>query len=348
MSVWRCPKNPVIGPKDVRPLMDGFEVVGAFNAGVTRLSDEVILLLRVAERPVSNDDNIVLTAIYDPAKNGIIFKKFNKSDPHFRFLDSRMMVTREGKFLTSISYFRIARSKDGINFEIDDKAAIFPANEYETFGIEDPRITVIDGVYYIVYVGVCPVGVTSCLASTQDFKSFQRHGVIFCPENKDVALFPQRVNGKYYALHRPVTPLFEKHHMWIADSPDLVSWGNHRYLMGGLEGCFDVVRVGGGAAPFKIDQGWLEIYHGVDKNGRYCLGAVLLDSKEPWKIIARTKEPILAPEIDYELEGFFGNVVFTCGLLFEQDKLKIYYGVADTSIAYAEIDLADILAKLNE
>jgi predicted GH43/DUF377 family glycosyl hydrolase len=117
--------------------------------------------------------------------------------------------------------------------------------------------------------------------------------------------------------------------------------------MGPRAGYWDEVKIGASAVPVKIDEGWLEVYHGADRNNRYCLGAVLLDAKNPWKIIARADKPILEPEADYEIEGFFGNVVFSCGLLYEKDKLKIYYGVADTSIAYAEIALQDVLKTLN-
>lgn len=249
--------------------------------------------------------------------------------------------------MTSISHLRLARSKDGIGFEIEDSPAIRPANDYETFGLEDPRISLIDGTYYINYVGVCPFGVTTCLASTKDFNTFERHGVIFCPDNKDVVLFPERVEGKYYALHRPASPLFGKQEVWIAESPDLRCWGNHRYLMGPRPDYWDEIKIGASAVPFKIEQGWLEIYHGVDQKNRYCLGAVLMDSQEPWKVIARTERPIFEPEAEYECNGFFGNVVFSCGLLCEDDKLKIYYGAADTVICYAELSLQETIKGLS-
>jgi predicted GH43/DUF377 family glycosyl hydrolase len=175
---------------------------------------------------------------------------------------------------------------------------------------------------------------------------FERHGVICCPDNKDVVLFPERIDGRYYALHRPVSTLFEKRDIWIAESNDLVHWGNHRYLMSPRGANWDSVKIGASAVPFRIDQGWLEIYHGSDRHNRYCLGAVLLDSKAPHKVIARAAEPILEPETEYEIQGFFGNVVFSCGLIHEEDKLRIYYGVADTAIAYAEVPLQMVLQKL--
>ena len=347
MKVFRCPYNPIIEPKDVKPSRDDFEVIGVFNAGVARFEDEVILLLRVAERPISKHPDVTLTAVYNVTKGEVVIKEFSKGNPDNDFSDPRLIITPAQTYLTSISHLRLARSEDGTHFEVEDTPAISPVNDYETFGLEDPRISLIDGTYYINYVGVCALGITTCLASTKDFSSFQRHGVIFCPDNKDVVLFPERLDGKYYALHRPVSALFEKQEIWIAESPDLCCWGNHRHLMGLRAGCWDEIKIGASAVPFNINQGWLEVYHGADRTNRYCLGAVLLDSEKPWKVIARTERPIFEPQADYECNGFFGNVVFSCGLLCEDDKLKIYYGAADTVICYAELPLKETLESLN-
>jgi predicted GH43/DUF377 family glycosyl hydrolase len=347
VKVFRSPYNPIIEPGDVEPSRDDLEVIGVSNAGVARVEDEVILLLRVAERPINKNPDVVLAAVYDVTEEQLVIKEFSKSDPETDFSDPRLIIKPAQTYLTSISHLRLARSKDGVSFEINDVPTIFPANDYETFGLEDPRISLIDGMYYINYVAVSPLGVTTCLISTKDFSSFQRHGVIFCPENKDVVLFPEKVGGKFYALHRPVSPLFKKQDIWLADSPDLIAWGSHRHLFGPQPGCWDEAKVGAGAVPLKIEQGWLEVYHGVDRSNRYCLGAVLLDSKEPWKVVARSKEPIFEPEADYECEGFFGNVVFSCGLLCEDDKLRIYYGAADTAICYAELSLKGTIESLS-
>ena len=347
MLIFRSPHNPIIGPKDVKPSRADYEVIGVFNAGVARFENDVILLLRVAERPISAHPDMVLVGVYDVAQGDIVLKEFSKNDPENDFSDPRLIIRPAETYLTAISHLRLARSADGINFDIEDTSALGPANDIESFGIEDPRISLIDGTYYISYVAVCPLGVTTCLASTKDFRSFQRHGVIFCPENKDVVLFPERIDGKYYALHRPVSPLFKRQDIWIAESPDLRCWGNHRFLCGPRADCWDRIKVGASAVPFKIEQGWLEIYHGVGRDNRYCLGAVLLDANQPWKVIARAEKPIFQPQADYEQSGFFGNVIFTCGLLYEDDKLKIYYGAADTTVCYAELSVQDVFESLN-
>jgi len=347
VEVFRWPDNPIIEPKDVKPSRDDFEVIGVFNAGAARFEDEVILLLRVAERPISTNPNVTEIGIYDVAKGDIILKEFSKDEAENDFSDPRLIITPSETYLTSISTLRLARSGNGVDFKIEDTAVLAPANEYETFGIEDPRISLIDGTYYISYVAASALGVVTSLASTKDFKSLRRHGVIFCPDNKDVVLFPERIGGRYYSLHRPASSLFKKNEIWIAESPDLNCWGNHRCLMGPRAGLWDETKIGAGAVPVKTKAGWLEIYHGADKNNRYCLGAVLLDAERPWVVSARAEEAILQPQEDYECGGFLANVVFSCGMLCEDGKLKVYYGATDNTICYGELSLEDVLASLN-
>lgn len=346
MKVFRSPENPLIEPKDIKPSRDDFEIIGVFNAGVTRFGEEIILLLRIAERPINPDPRTVLTAVYDIVADEFTVKEFSIDNTENDYTDSRLIITPEQTFLSSVSHLRLARSKNGINFDIEEAPSIKAANKYETFGLEDPRITLVNGIYYISYVSVSPVGITTSLISTIDFKSFHRHGVIFCPDNKDVVLFPEQIEGKYYSLHRPVSSLFKKQHIWIAESTDLVCWGNHRDLIKPGFGYWDEVKIGAGAVPVRVEKGWLEIYHGVNSNNVYSHGAVLLDSREPWKVLARSEKPILEPQTDYECTGFFGNVVFSCGQLCEDNKLKIYYGAADTSICYAEIALSEVIQNL--
>jgi predicted GH43/DUF377 family glycosyl hydrolase len=288
-----------------------------------------------------------LCPIYDLDADEIVLKPFARDDPRSDFSDPRLVIRPGETYLTSISHLRLARSTDGITFRTADTPTIRPATVYETFGIEDPRVTCIRDVFYITYVGVSPLGVTTCLASTRDFKSFERHGIIFHPDNKDVVILPERIDGKYYALHRPHSSLFLRNDIWLAESPDLLCWGNHRHLVGTREGRWDQTRIGAGAVPFRIEEGWLEVYHGADRDNRYCMGAVLLDGERPWNVLARSERPLFEPQAEYERAGFFGSVVFSCGLLFEEQKLKIYYGAADTSTCYAEIPLIDVYENLN-
>ncbi|MCH7919346.1 MAG: glycoside hydrolase family 130 protein [Planctomycetes bacterium] len=346
MSTRRWADNPILSPEDIRPLSDQTEVIGVFNAGVTRIGREVVLLLRVAERVKNPDPNTSLAAVYDLARHEITSLAFDGQDPDCDVTDPRLISLPTERYLTSVSTLRLARSRDGIHFTVDDRAGLLPQTPYETFGLEDPRITFIDGLWYIDYVAVSPRGITTALVSTTDFERFHRHGLLFGPENKDVVLFPERLQGRFFCLHRPTSPFSLKQEVWLADSPDILSWGGHRFLFGPRPGLWDGVKVGPGAVPFCTEQGWLEVYHGVDDNNRYCLGAILLDKDEPWIVRARSKAPILEPTEDYERRGFIGNVVFTCGLLFEEQRLKIYYGAADTTLCYAEIPLEDVFNGL--
>lgn len=350
MNVYRYEENPLITPLDVPPLHEGFEVIGAFNAGVAEYKGETLLLLRVAERPVSGDTNVVKVPIYNPEKSVLEVIDLDLNDERYDFSDSR--VIREHRnpsgfaYLTSISYIRIARSTDGRKFTIDEKAFVYPSNKHETFGVEDARVTEIDGTYYVYFTAVSPVGVGESMVKTTDFQTVEHCGMIFAAENKDVLIFPEKVGGKYYALHRPSLKSIGNNDIWIAESTNLLHWGNHQHLAGIREGMWDSGRIGGGAVPFKTDKGWLELYHGATPENRYCMGALLLDLEDPSKVIARSKTPILEPEADYEVEGFFSNVVFSCGVIVTGDVVKMYYGVADTSMACAELSLKEIFETL--
>ena len=347
MKVYRSPKNPIIAPADVKPSRPGFEVVCVFNCGVIRFEEEVLLMLRVAERPMATNDKEVRTVFFDHEEDRIVTRTFSKEMPGIGLQDSRYIYTPERIFLSSMSHFRIARSKNGIDFNIEEDPCMEPANVYEMYGIEDPRITHIDDTYYINYSACSTIGgVTTCLATTKDFVTFERKGVIFTPDNKDVAIFPEKINGKYYALNRPISAEYKLKDIWISESPDLVCWGNHQFSMSTREGYWDDGRIGCSAVPFRTEAGWLEIYHGASKDNRYCLGTVLYDLNDPTRIIARSEHPIMEPEADYEVNGFFGNVIFNCGVLSEGGVVKIYYGAADTYIGYAEIQLQDILDDL--
>lgn len=350
MKAYRYEENPLITPADVKPYHDNFEVIGAFNAGVAKYGDEILLLLRVAERPISDDPAIVIAPVFDPESNRLDLIKLRTDDERYDFSDPRVIrdKTKSASFayLTSISYIRIARSKDGHHFTIDDKPLVYPSSKLETFGIEDPRVTQIADTYYIYFSAVSPVGIGESMVSTKDFVNVTHHGMIFGPDNKDVLIFPEKINGKYYALHRPTTKSIGSPEIWIAESDNLLYWGNHKHLLGLRADRWDSGRIGGGAVPFRTEKGWLELYHGATPDHRYCMGGVLLDLNDPTKVIARSDKPILEPEADYERKGFFGEVVFSCGVHVEGDIVKMYYGVADTSMACAELSLQTILDSL--
>lgn len=345
MTVVRCDHNPIIRPQDIRPSAPGMEVIGVFNAGVARYRGQVILLVRVAERPTGSDPSVYLTPLYDAEADRIVVHAIPRK-PEYDFSDPRVVRTPARNYLTSISHLRVARSDDGIRFEVDPAPTISPATAYESYGIEDPRITQLGDTYYITYSAISEYGICTALISTDDFATFRRHGNIFHPDNKDVTIFPRPIDGVYYALHRPSCSHYGMPDIWIAESADLLRWGNHRRLIGTREGLWDGGRIGASAVPLEIEEGWLELYHGADTDNKYCVGALLLDKAKPWQVLARCERPILSPEADCETEGFFGNVVFPCGALYEDGIVKLYYGASDTSIGYAEIAMTDILNTL--
>ncbi|HEY5956040.1 MAG TPA: hypothetical protein VIV60_05780, partial [Polyangiaceae bacterium] len=194
-------------------------------------------------------------------------------------------------------------------------------------------------------------GIATALAKSHDLIQFERLGIILPPPNRDVAIFPEKVDGRYLALHRPMPEGIGRPSIWLASSPDLLSWGDHRLVASARPGKWDDLKVGGGAVPFRVKasgrDAWLVVYHGVTASPlTYSLGALLLDADEPSRVLARSPEPILQPEAPYERCGFFGNVVFTCGLYVEDDLVRIYYGAADGVTCVADLSLAQILAGL--
>ena len=251
-------------------------------------------------------------------------------------------------YLTSISHLRLARSRDGIHFTVDEKPFIKPDRELEGFGTEDARITKIGDSYYINYTAVSCNGITTALAVTKDFQSVEKRGLIFVTENRDVTIFPEKIQGKYYALTRPVPRQIGTAQMWVSASPDLIYWGEHE-LLKLPRYQWDDARNGGGAVPIRTEQGWLILYHGADKaSNRYCMGAALLDLENPDKVIAVSRKPILEPEESYERKGFYPNVVFSCGAVLRDGVVWMYYGAADRVMALARAPLERILECLEE
>jgi beta-1,2-mannobiose phosphorylase / 1,2-beta-oligomannan phosphorylase len=337
--------NPVITHRDVPPSRPDFKVLGVLNPGVARVGDETVLVLRVAEQPVSSDEGSRGSPMFDASTGEMRVLVFRLDDPGCDFSDPRVIKTKERNYLMSMSHLRLARSRDGHHFTIDPRPFLAASNEYETYGIEDARVTRIDDTYYVNYSAISDAGIVTALASTRDFVEVHRLGNIFHPDNKDTAIFPEKIGGLYYALHRPSTSEFGKPEIWLAQSPDLLCWGNHRRIATVRDG-WDSARIGASAVPFRTSRGWVEIYHGATKENRYCLGAMLLKADEPWVVLALSERPLVEPMAPYETEGFFGNVVFCCGATVEGDDVRIYYGAADESVACIDVTVREILDNL--
>lgn len=348
LELRRYSSNPVLSPKDIPPSHPDMEVVGTFNAGATRVGDEVVLLVRVAERPRSLDGKRVGIPSVKLAgsESRLEVRWIDRDAPDLDLTDPRGIVYQGRHYLSNISHLRVARSRDGFHFTVDPRPTLVPATPHEAYGMEDPRITAIDGAYYVAYTSVSPDGVTVSLLRTADFDSFERLGVAFAPENKDVVLFPGKTSEGFAALHRPTSPMFGTPDIWIAYSPDLLHWGRHRRILGVRPGTWDGERIGAGAAPILTREGWLEIYHGAVGH-RYCLGTVLLDRDRPHHVLARSVEPIMTPVESYERSGFFGAVVFTCGAVEMPDgEVLVYYGAADSTLGVARTTVDELLGSV--
>lgn len=341
----RFPENPLLRPSDLKPGMKGMEIVCLLNPGVFRLDGRIGLMLRVAERPKQIEGKISFPVYND--KDEIEILTFDINDKQLDASDPRVIKYKGQNYLTTLSYLRPVFSKDGRKFEQDDEyKPIFGKGALESFGIEDCRVATMDDGYFLTFTEVSPVAVGVGLIETKDFKSLARKGMIFPPHNKDCAIFEEKVNGKYYAFHRPSSPELGGNYIWLAESYDRIHWGNHKCIAVTREGKWDSARVGAGAAPIRTEKGWLEIYHGATKDNRYCLGALLLDLDNPSKVIARSEEPIMEPIADYEKTGFFGNVVFTNGHYVDGNTIYMYYGASDEVICGATLSISEILDSL--
>jgi beta-1,4-mannooligosaccharide/beta-1,4-mannosyl-N-acetylglucosamine phosphorylase len=244
----------------------------------------------------------------------------------------------------------LGRSSDGLSWSIEDEEIHWvdeQGKEYQPSYAYDPRLVKIEDTYYIIWCtdfGGASLG----LGMTKDFKTFVRMENPFVPFNRNGVLFPRKVGGKYLLLSRPSdsghTPFGD---IFLSESPDLVYWGRHRRVMTkGGQGWWQGTKIGAGPIPIETTEGWLMFYHGVSGtcNGFvYSIGAALLDLDEPSKVLYRTRDYLLTPELPYETTGFVPNVAFPCATL--QDaatgRIAIYYGAADTytGVVYTELNL---------
>ena len=326
--------------------MPGMKVECLLNPGVFTFQGKTWLLLRVAETPLQEEGKISFPIYSEEGEIEIL--TFRRDDKDLDASDPRVIRFKGKDYLTTLSHLRLVCSDDGIVFrEPEGYAPIFGMGRYETYGIEDCRVAYFDDEYHLTYTAVSSIGVGVGLMTTRDWKSFDRKGLIFGPHNKDCAIFNEKIDGHYYALHRPSSPQLGGNYIWLAQSPDLVHWGQHQCIATTRSDRWDSARVGAGAAPIRTRDGWLEIYHGANEQHRYCLGALLLDLDNPAKVLARSSEPIAQPEAPYELTGFFGNVIFTNGHIVDGDTIHMYYGASDEVICCARLSVSDILKTLN-
>ncbi len=249
------------------------------------------------------------------------------------------------------SIIGIAESSDGFDFKVRKEPFLTPSSEepfktYEEFGVEDPRITKIDGDFYITYSAYSRYGVRTCLARTRDFEHVERMAPITQADHRNVVLFPEKFDGFYARLDRPHSQI-HPWSIWISYSPDLIHWGRSQVVLIPQRYHWDELKVGPGAPPIRTESGWLNIFHGAFETmdgAIYRLGVALHDLKDPSRVLGIADEWILQPEDPWEVTGYVHNVVFTCGAVAEDDgTVKIYWGGADSVMCVGIAAVSDLI-----
>lgn len=277
-------------------------------------------------------------------------------NPAVTLFQNKVLLLARAEDRRGFSHLTKAVSKNGVVNWIIDTQPTFEADlenyPEETWGVEDPRITRLDELekWAITYTAFSNSGPRVSLALTKDFNEFERIGSILPLEDKDAALFPRRIGGKWMLIHRPMVVSNEPGmHIWASSSVDLKNWSEHRILLPARMGAWwDANKVGLSAQPLETPDGWLILYHGVRQTAAgsiYRLGLALLDLENPFRILRRSDEWIFGPQESYEKEGDVGGAVFPCGWILDitTGKVKMYYGAADTCIALATANLNDLL-----
>ena len=247
------------------------------------------------------------------------------------------------------------RSSDGVNWTIKPETIEWAATDPRIGEIQqkfehayDPRVTWLEDRYYVTWCNGYN-GPTIGVGYTHDFETYHQLDNAFLPFNRNGVLFPRKVGGAYLMLSRPSdnghTPFGN---IFLSESPDLIHWGRHRQVMATRSWTWESTKVGAGPTPIETPEGWLLIYHGVltSCNGFvYSMGAALLDLDEPWKVIARSRDYLLSPQVPYEQVGDVPNVVFPCAALLDgpTGRLTLYYGGADTVVCLAHGYLPEII-----
>lgn len=348
--VTRFGDRPLLTPADVAPSADGFQVDCVLNPGAFVHQGRIGLLLRVAESAIAGPQELAIPIIDPSIAEGVRVLRIARDDPRLDAQDPRVIGFDGRNYLTTLSHLRLAWSDDGgRSFAVEDRPFLIGDPVDSSYGVEDARVVKVAGEerWRIHFTAVSPTGVCVGQASTADWVTARHDGILFPPHNKDLAWFTRRIDGQHWCLHRPSGLGIGGNNIWIARSPDGVHWGHHRVLVTSRPGMWDEERVGAGCAPIETERGWLELYHGSDTKGRYCLGALLLDLDDPGTVLARSEAPIMQPRLPFEREGFFNECVFTNGHVVDGDRVTLFYGAADSVVGGGELSISAVLASLD-
>lgn len=248
-----------------------------------------------------------------------------------------------------VSRIGYAVSPDGVTWNRLREPVLSPAGDAEARGVEDPRVTELEGRFYMAYTaygrggphpvtGTVPTNITPMYAVSDDLITWQRlEPVVVGEDNKDHALFPERVGGRFVTFHRRPPSI------WLGFSDDMLAWDDHVEILRPRPGLWDGKRVGAGGSPIHTDHGWLVLYHGYDDSHTYCMGTALLDLEDPRKVLKRPRASILEPQETWEIRGDVPYVVFGCANPVKDGIVHLYYGGADRVIGLATAPLAELL-----
>ena len=351
----------LVTPKMIKPSSKELKVIGTINPAAIRRDDgKIVLYVRVIEmlKVLENEKYCYSPRMIGKNRYRLKIDKFNKKDIK-KNSDFDVIFKDDTKRLTFISHLRkVLLDETGSKvLSIDKKPSFYGTSEDAELGVEDPRIVKIEGRYVMTYVSLSrDENISTSIAFSKDLENWDRKGIIFGEQDKDVVIFPEKILGRYVALDRPESNFqFSSPHIWIAYSRDLQSWGKLKSMETlGAKNKFSW-RIGAGCPPIKTEKGWLLIYHADKRDAErkidiYSGSAALLDLKNPAKTIARSN-PIIAPINDYELKLYQKKmVVFPTGIVFDKNKadLLVYYGGGDVVTAVRKISLKKIMGSLKK
>jgi predicted GH43/DUF377 family glycosyl hydrolase len=293
--------------------------------------------------------NPILTAADWPYPVNAVF------NPAAAAMNGETVLLARVEDLRGISHLTVARSSNGADgWAIATEPLLAPAPDVdsEQWGFEDPRVVWVDELarWVITCTAYGPAGPAVYLATTEDFTTIERYGIVRQPEDKNAALLPHRIDGRWVLLHRPKTEFGgARGEILLSRSADLVSWSSPEQVLQPRDGAWwDSLRIGIGPPPLLTEHGWLLVYHGVKETvsgSLYRVGLALLDRDEPTRVLRRLPHWVFAPFAAYERSGDIPNVVFPCGLLHDaaSGEVRLYYGAADDSICLATAQLDDLL-----
>jgi predicted GH43/DUF377 family glycosyl hydrolase len=350
----------LITPEMIKPSSRELKVIGTINPAAVRAGDgKIVLYVRVIERLKVLEDK---KYFYSPRMEGeedyeLKIDKFHKKEVANNS-EFDIIFHDATKRLTFISHLRrVVLDETGFNIlSIDKKPTFYGIASDSELGIEDPRIVQIEGKYVMTYVSLSrKENISTSLAFSDDLINWERKGIIFGEQDKDVVIFPEKIKEKYVAFDRPEGNFqFTPPHIWIGYSDDLISWGNLKSINMFKKNDRDYGRIGPGCPPIKTDDGWLLIYHTVrsedDKFYIYSASAALFDLKNPSKLLAKS-EPIILPNQDYELKLYQKKrVVFPTGVVVDKNgkDLLIYSGGRDVITSVRKMSLKKIMDTLKK